>query len=188
MEKYKSIRENIDFLKFMKFPGLNEKVLEERMYREKDSFHINGVMSVKDPEGSGQMAYTLYFKKYDQPDAHFPDKFRATLVDQPERQGVFLFDDRHPISATDAFHLLHGRSVVKPWGDDTQIGYKMDFTKRDNNGDGTIQMFGVNKKEVGLKHTTNKESQSPNQNKIERKQSWEIPLEKRNKKKRGISF
>lgn len=245
MQTQNSVRENVEFLKFMEFSGIDHKAIEEKMQREKDGFRINGLMNVDESGVSKQMAYTIFFKKYDNPNTHLPDKFRVTLVESPQRQGLFLFDDRHPISARNAFHLLNGRGVMKPGSHDEQLWYQMDFSKRDINGDGLVQMFGIRKDEFDVEKQLEryfvKEIQQPEskqelltklfngepvigtvtingedkkfqlevypkgpllngrelkpdefqpktKTKTSQKQSWEIPIEKRSKQRKGKSL
>lgn len=167
MEAIRRLKDNIDFLKSMEFDGVNEKAIEDKMQREKDSFRVNGLMEVDDDGRKHQLAYILFFKKYDNPNTHLPDKFRAMLVDQPERQALFVFDDRHPLTAKDAFHLLHGRAVMKAGDYGMQDWYQMDLNKRDSNGDAPVFLFTLEKKdfdvENGLKQYSIKEFQTEDQ-------------------------
>lgn len=245
MQTQNRVKDNVNFLKFMEFSGIDEKAIEEKMLREKNGFRINGVMDVEESGVNKQMAYTIFFKKYDNPNTHLADQFRVTLVERTERQGLFLFDDRHPISAKNAFHLLNGRGVMKPGVGDEQIWYQMDFAKRDTNGDGLVQMFGIRKDEFDVEKQLEryfiKEIQQPEskqelltklfngepaigtvtingedkkfqlevypkgpllngreikpdelQSKIKtkttQKQSWEIPIEKRSRQRKGRSL
>ena len=133
-----------DGLKYLGFgEGLNNKLAEE-LASEKPEFQINTVNEY----GPDKVNYRLDFRKSDQSDMYFFNRYTATFKpegDSPEKAQTFYIKKNSGITAKEAYNLLNGRSVnkdlVNAEGQSYNAWLQIDFSQKDDNGNHKIKMF-----------------------------------------------
>src|SRR5688572_10278758 len=106
-------QKNLDYLKeglkYLGFgEGLNEK-LTENISKQKDQFQLKTFNEY----GPDKVNYTLDFKRGDQSDMYFFNKYTATIKagEADEKSQTFFPKKNSGITAKEAYNLLNGRSV-----------------------------------------------------------------------------
>lgn len=133
-----------DGLKYLGFgEGLNNKLAEE-LASGKPEFQINTVNEY----GRNKVDYKLDFRKSDQSDMYFFNKYSATFKpegDSAERSQTFYIKKNSGITAKEAYNLLNGRSVNKDLtnaeGQPYNAWLQIDFAQKDDKGNHKFKMF-----------------------------------------------
>lgn len=109
-------KKNLDYLKdglqYTGFSGRLSEALEEQVQQQPAAFQLKTEI----PYYNASVAYTLHFRKSDQSDIYFFNKYDATLQhDKPgqERSQTFYINQNRGITAREAYNLLSGRAVQK---------------------------------------------------------------------------
>jgi hypothetical protein len=140
--------QNLDFLKSnLKYFGFGEKMndeLEKSIQSQKKDFKLNCEI----PHFNNKMNYTLHFKKSDNTDMFFFNKYDAVLENgKPElsKEQAFYINKSNGITAKEAFNLLEGRSVHKELankeGEKYKAWIKVDFNSPDEKSGYKLQQF-----------------------------------------------
>jgi hypothetical protein len=142
--------QNLHFLKEnIKYLGFGDKLypeLEKNLDAGKPGFALS-ISTVLNNENIGA---TLYFRKSDNSDVYFLNRYEALLQkvgDQIKSQTFFL-DNGKGVTWKEAYNLLEGRSVLKELstkeGQKYQAWQKLDFSQRDEKGNHKVQHFHTN--------------------------------------------
>lgn len=140
--------QNLDFLKSnLKYFGFGERMndeLEKSIKSQKKDFKLNCEI----PHFNNKMSYTLHFKKSDNTDMYFFNKYDAVLENgKPElsKEQAFYINKSNGITAKEAFNLLEGRSVHKELvnknGEKYKAWIKVDFNSPDEKSGFKLQQF-----------------------------------------------
>jgi len=142
------IQKNFDYLKdglkYLGFgEGLNNKLAEE-LASGKPEFQINTVNEY----GGDNVAYKMDFRKSDQSDMYFFNKYTATFKpegDASEKLQTFYITKNKGITAKEAYNLLNGRSVNKDLtnaeGKSYNAWVQIDFSQQDDKGQYKFKTF-----------------------------------------------
>ncbi len=133
-----------DGLKYLGFgEGLNDKLTSE-VKTLKPEFQIN----TQNEYGKDKISYTLDFKKSDQSDMYFFNKYTATIKGEensPDKSQVFLINKNAGITAKEAYNLLNGRSVNKDLtnseGQKFNAWLQLDPSQKDDRGNSKFRQF-----------------------------------------------
>ncbi|WP_162055587.1 hypothetical protein [Pontibacter pamirensis] len=107
---------NLEYLKEgLKYMGFGTNLngeLEKNVQSQQPEFRL----SLQIPHHSSNMDYTLHFRRPDQSDMYFFNKYDATLKPDDsakEASQTFYINKNSGITAKEAYNLLSGRSVHK---------------------------------------------------------------------------
>jgi hypothetical protein len=133
-----------DGLKYLGFgEGLNNKLAEE-LASGKPEFQLNTVNEY----GRDKVNYKLDFRKSDQSDMYFFNKYTANFKpegDSPEKTQAFYIKKNAGITAKEAYNLLNGRSVNKDLtnaeGQPYNAWLQIDFAQQDDKGNHKFKMI-----------------------------------------------
>lgn len=133
-----------DGLKYLGFgEGLNNKLAEE-LASGKPEFQLNTVNEY----GRDKVNYKLDFRKSDQSDMYFFNRYNATFKpegDSPEKDQTFYIKKNSGITAKEAYNLLNGRAVNKDLtnaeGQPYNAWLQIDFAQKDDNGNHKFKMI-----------------------------------------------
>lgn len=150
------LKEGIKYLGFGE--GLNNKLTEE-VSSGKNEFQLR----TENQYGRDKVSYALDFKKSDQSDMYFFNKYTASLQGQENSQDksqTFFIKKNSGVTAKEAFNLLNGRSVNKDLtnqeGEKYNAWLQIDWSQKDNNGNHKFKMiheaYGFNLENVLSKH------------------------------------
>jgi hypothetical protein len=150
------LKEGIKYLGFGE--GLNNKLTEE-VNSQKNEFQLR----TENQYGKDKVSYALDFKKSDQSDMYFFNKYTATLPAQekdPEKSQTFFIKKNSGVTAKEAYNLLNGRAVNKDLtsqeGEKYNAWLQIDWNQKDNNGNHKFKMiheaYGFNLENVLSKH------------------------------------
>lgn len=150
------LKEGIKYLGFG--DGLNNKLTEE-VSSGKNEFQLR----TENQYGRDKVSYALDFKKSDQSDMYFFNKYSASLQDQENGQDksqTFFIKKNSGVTAKEAYNLLHGRSVNKDLtnqeGEKYNAWLQIDWNQKDNNGNHKFKMiheaYGFKLENVLSKH------------------------------------
>ena len=140
--------QNLEYLQTnLKYFGFGDKLneaLEKNIKDEKAEFKLK----VEIPHFNNKMDYTLHFKKSNQSDMYFFNRYDATLQNEkPElnkAQGFYV-NKGNGITAKESFNMLEGRSVFKELinkeGEKYTAWLKLDFENSDQHGNYKIKQF-----------------------------------------------
>jgi hypothetical protein len=153
------LKEGIKYLGFGE--GLNNKLTEE-VNSQKNEFQLR----TENQYGKDKMFYTLDFKKSDQSDMYFFNKYTATLPGQnnePDKSQAFFIKKNSGVTAKEAYNLLNGRAVNKDLtghdGEKYNAWLQIDWSQKDTNGNHKFKMihqaYGFNLENVLAKHPIN---------------------------------
>jgi hypothetical protein len=150
---------NLEFLKEgMKYlgfgEGLNNKLTEE-LNSGKNEFQLR----TENQYGKDKVSYALDFRKSDQSDMYFFNKYSASLQGQKEgeeKSQTFFIKKNSGVTAKEAYNLLNGRSVNKDLtnqeGEKYNAWLQIDWNQKDNNGNHKFKMiheaYGFNLEKV----------------------------------------
>jgi hypothetical protein len=141
-------QKNYDFLKDgLKYLGFGEglsKKLEEGLASGKSEFQLNTVNEY----GKDKVNYSLDFKKSDQSDMYFFNKYQASFKpegDAPEKSQTFYIKKNSGITAKESYNLLNGRSVNKDLtnaeGQPYNAWMQLDWSQKDDKGNHKFKMI-----------------------------------------------
>lgn len=133
-----------DGLKYLGFgEGLNNKLAEE-LASGKPEFQLNTVNEY----GRDKVNYNLDFRKSDQSDMYFFNKYTANFKpegDSQEKAQTFYIKKNSGITAKEAYNLLNGRAVNKDLtnaeGQPYNAWLQIDFTQKDDKGNHKFKSF-----------------------------------------------
>lgn len=143
---------NLDFLKDqLKYIGFGEKLnadLEKQIEQQPDTFQIKAVAEYGKDKYKQAVEYALDFRKSDQTDMYFFNKYRATLKhDDPtqEKSQTFYINKNTGITTKEAFNLLSGRAVHKELANAEGKPYnawlQLDFNEKDKHDNFKVKQF-----------------------------------------------
>lgn len=142
---------NFEYLKDqIKFTGFGEgleKDLKEKMQKQSPEFQLYHLTKF----GKDESAATLYFKKSDQSDMYFFNKYELSLKKE-DSPGVmkqtFYVGKENTFTLKEAFNLMNGRAVNKDLtskeGQRYNTWVQMDFKQTDKNGNYRLRYFHEN--------------------------------------------
>lgn len=144
-------QKNFDYLKDqVKFTGFGEGLetkLKERMEKQSPEFQLLH----KTNFGNEEAIATLHFKKSNESDMYFFNKYELAL--KPENspdimEQTFFINKRNTITLKEAYNLMNGRSINKDQtnkeGQVYNAWIQIDFKETDNNGNYRIRQFHQN--------------------------------------------
>lgn len=154
---------NLDFLKegikYLGFgEGLNNKLIEE-LSSKKNEFQLR----TENQYGKDKVSYTLDFRKSDQTDMYFFNRYTASLQGNEnalDKSQTFFIKKNSGVTAKEAYNLLNGRAVNKDLtsqeGEKYNAWLQIDWNQKDNNGNHKFRMiheaYGFNLDNVLSKH------------------------------------
>jgi hypothetical protein len=135
------LKEGIKYLGFGE--GLNNKLTEE-LSSGKSEFQLR----TENQYGKDKVSYTLDFRKSDQSDMYFFNKYAANQQGQkPEedKSQIFYIKKNSGVTAKEAYNLLNGRSVNKDLtgqdGEKYNAWISIDWNQKDDNGNHKFKMI-----------------------------------------------
>ena len=142
---------NLDYLKEgLKYMGFGTSLngeLERQVQSQQPGFQLQLQM----PHHNSTLDYTLHFRKSDQSDMYFFNKYDATLKPDDSAKEVsqtFYIHKNSGITAKEAYNLLGGRSVHKELVNQENQPYKawlqLDPTVKDQQGNHKVKQFHEN--------------------------------------------
>ncbi|WP_439879753.1 hypothetical protein ACSX1A_11250 [Pontibacter sp. MBLB2868] len=142
---------NLEYLKDgLKYTGFGDKLheeLERNVKMQAPAFQLR----LQTPYNNNTMDYTLHFRKSDQADMYFFNKYEATLkTPNPEqdKSQTFYMNKNSGITAREAYNLLNGRSVHKELlnaeGQPYKAWLQLDPNAKDMQGNHKIRQFHEN--------------------------------------------
>lgn len=154
---------NLEYLKEgMKYLGFGEG-LNNKLTEEVNSGKSEFQLRTENQYNKDKVNYTLDFRKSDQSDMYFFNKYTATLDGQKEGQDksqTFFIKKNSGVTAKEAYNLLNGRAVNKdltnPDGEKYNAWLQIDWNQKDNNGNHKFRViheaYGFNLQNVLEKH------------------------------------
>lgn len=149
------LKEGIKYLGFGE--GLNNKLTEE-LKSQKNEFQLR----TENQYGKDKVSYTLDFRKSDQSDMYFFNKYTASLKheDGNDKSQTFFIKKNSGVTAKEAYNLLNGRAVNKDLtnqeGEKYNAWLQIDWNQKDNHGNHKFKMiheaYGFKLDEVLAKH------------------------------------
>ena len=150
------LKEGIKYLGFGE--GLNNKLTEE-LKSQKSEFQLR----TENQYGKDKVSYALDFRKSDQSDMYFFNKYTASLQGQESGQDksqTFFIKKNSGVTAKEAYNLLNGRAVNKDLtnqeGEKYNAWLQIDWNQKDNNGNHKFKMiheaYGFKLDDVLSKH------------------------------------
>lgn len=143
---------NLEFLQTsLKYLGFGDKLnaeLEKNIKEQSAEFKLNLPGEFTRDGQKERVDYTLDFKKSDQTDMYFLNRYNATLrgaePDQDKSQ-TFYISKNSGITAKEAYNLLSGRSVNKDLtnkeGQPYNAWLQLDFQEKDKNDNFKVKQF-----------------------------------------------
>ncbi|MBX2900310.1 MAG: hypothetical protein KF775_11705 [Cyclobacteriaceae bacterium] len=112
---------NFEFLRDgLKYLGFGEKLegdLKANIEKQPADFKLNTENEFKRGDKTEKVTYTIDFRKGDQGDMYFLNRYHATLKNEEDptkdKTQTFYITKNHGITAKEAYNLLSGRSVNK---------------------------------------------------------------------------
>lgn len=144
---------NLEFLKeSLKYLGFGDKMntdLENKIKEQPKEFNLTLTGEFKIPElVNDRVDYKLDFKKSDQTDMYFLNRYQATLRnDDPaqEKTQTFYVTKNSGITAKEAYNLLSGRAVNKDLNNKEGQPYnawlQLDFQEKDKNDNYKVKQY-----------------------------------------------
>jgi hypothetical protein len=130
--------------------GFGDKLvpeLEAKINEQPAEFKLSMQGEYKKGDVVERVDYSLDFRKSDQTDMYFFNRYQATLKneDAKEKSQTFYVTKNTGITAKEAFNLLSGRSVNKDLtnkeGQPFNAWLKLDFTEKDKNENFKVKQF-----------------------------------------------
>lgn len=142
---------NFDYLKDqIKFTGFGEgleKELKDKMQKQTPEFQI----AHKAKFGNDDLVAVLHFKKSDQTDMYFFNRYQINLKPEQSSEAMeqtFYINKGNNITLKEAYNLMNGRAVNKDLtskeGEVYNAWMQMDFKQTDNNGNYKMKHFHQN--------------------------------------------
>lgn len=143
---------NLEYLKeSLKYLGFGDKLnadLEKNIKDQTAEFKLNLIGEFTRDGQKERVDYALDFKKSDQTDMYFLNRYNATLKhDDPEkdRSQTFYISRNSGITAKEAYNLLSGRAVNKDLinkeGQPYNAWLQLDFNEKDKNDNHKVKQF-----------------------------------------------
>jgi hypothetical protein len=143
---------NFEFLKDgLKYMGFGDKLnneLETKLKEQPDEFKLTLVGEFTKNGMNDKVNYTLDFKKSDQSDMFFFNRYQATLKNENpelERLQTFYITKNSGITAKEAYNLLSGRAVNKDLstkeGQPYNAWLQLDFQEKDKNDNYKVKQY-----------------------------------------------
>ena len=143
---------NFEFLKEgLKYMGFGDKLnadLEKKINEQQAEFKLSLQGEFKKDGISDKVDYKLDFKKSDQTDMYFFNRYKATLKNDDsaqEKSQTFYVTKNTGITAKEAYNLLSGRSVNKDLTNKENQPYnawlQLDFNEKDKNDNYKVKQF-----------------------------------------------
>ncbi len=144
-------QKNFDYLKDqVKFTGFGdalENVLKEKIQKQSPEFQI--LHNAK--FGNDTVTATLHFKKSEQSDMYFFNKYNLTLKQEQNQdmmEQAFYINKGNNITLKEAYNLMSGRAINKDLtskeGQLYNAWMQMDFKNTDNSGNYKIKQYHQN--------------------------------------------
>ncbi len=137
-----------DGLKYMGFGDKLNNELETRLKEQPDEFKLTLVGEFTKNRMNDKVNYTLDFKKSDQSDMFFFNRYQATLKNENpelERSQTFYVTKNSGITAKEAYNLLSGRAVNKDLstkeGQPYNAWLQLDFQEKDKNDNYKVKQY-----------------------------------------------
>lgn len=132
-------------LKYLGFDSSLNEALEQHIAQGKSEFQISAQKSF----GNDSINATLFFRKSDQQDMYFFNKYDATLKrGDEERSQTFYIEKNSGITLKEAYNLLCGRSVNKELLNKDKERYnawmQLDFGQKDKYGNYQVKQYHAN--------------------------------------------
>ncbi|MFT2010991.1 hypothetical protein ACMA1I_20125 [Pontibacter sp. 13R65] len=164
---------NLDYLKEgLKYTGFGTNLheeLEKNVREQKPDFELK----LQKPYFDSTVDYTLHFRRSDQSDLYFFNKYEATLkpdTSARETSQTFYINKNSGITAREAYNLLNGRSVhkelVNAEGQPYKAWLQLDLGEKDQHGNHKVKQYHENygfDLEKTLQQYALKELQDPEQ-------------------------
>ncbi|AKD04278.1 hypothetical protein POKO110462_13400 [Pontibacter korlensis] len=142
---------NLDYLKEeLKYTGFGEKLhsdLEQQLKLQAPQFQLHLQLSYH----NSTVDHTLHFRRSDQTDRYFFNKYEATLRSpdlEQERSHTFYINRNGSITTKEAYNLLQGRSVYKELLKAEEQLYKawvqLDLKTREPSGNYKVKQYHDN--------------------------------------------
>jgi hypothetical protein len=156
-------QKNLDYLKEgLKYLGFGEGLYEkltENIKQQKEQFQLKTVNEY----GPDKVNYVLDFKKGDQSDMYFFNRYNATFKanDSSEEKSQIFFPKKNTgVTAKEAYNLLNGRAVNKDLtnqeGQPYNAWLQLDWSQKDNHGNHKFKMihqgYGYDLEKELMKH------------------------------------
>lgn len=143
---------NLEFLKeSLKYLGFGDKLnadLEKNIEQQPAEFKLNLAGEFTREGQKERVDYALDFKKSDQTDMYFLNRYNATLKNEdPEKEKaqIFYISKSSGITAKEAYNLLSGRAVNKDLNNKEGQPYnawlQLDFQEKDKNDNFKVKQF-----------------------------------------------
>lgn len=143
---------NLDYLKtrlmYLGFGDKLNKDLEENIKKQPEQFQLRLIGEFNKGDQKDHVDYKLDFRKSDQTDMYFLNRYHATLKnDDPakEKTQTFYINNGSGITAKEAYNLLDGRSVNKDLINSEEKPYnawlQLDFNEKDKNENYKVRQF-----------------------------------------------
>jgi len=139
---------NVEHLKEnLKYLGFGESLhtqMETNIREQKPAFTLQHEVTYNNQK----MESTLHFKKGDQNDMYFFNKYEARINEPDERQQTFYLDRGNGITTKESFNLLQGRAVnkdlVNKEGKKYNAWVQLDFSKKEESGNYKMDRYHEN--------------------------------------------
>jgi hypothetical protein len=142
---------NYDYLKDqLKYTGFGEGLqteLKEKMEKQTPEFQLNHSQKF----GKDEISSTLHFKKSNESEMYFFNKYDAVLKPEKEADAIqqtFYINKESNITLKEGYNLMNGRAVNKDLttkeGQKYNAWVQMDFKDTDNNGNFKMKQFHEN--------------------------------------------
>jgi NACalpha-BTF3-like transcription factor len=143
---------NLEFLKEgLKYLGFGDKLnadLEGKIKEQPLEFKLNLVGEFNKDNIKDRVNYTLDFKKSDQSDMYFLNRYLATLKNEDpkqEKSQTFYITKNSGVTAKEAYNLLSGRAVNKDLtnkeGQPYNAWLQLDFQEKDKNDNYKVKQY-----------------------------------------------
>jgi len=143
---------NLEYLKEgLKFLGFGDKLnpeLENKVNQQTPEFQLQFTTEYKKGESTEKMEYKLDFRKSDQSDMYFFNRYQATLKNENpelEKSQTFYITRNSGITAKEAYNLLDGRAVNKDLtnkeGQPFNAWLQLEFSEKDKNNNFKVKQF-----------------------------------------------
>lgn len=143
---------NLEFLKDgLKYLGFGDKLntdLESKIKEQPAEFKLLLVGEFNKENNKDRVNYTLDFKKSDQTDMYFLNRYQATLKNEDpaqERTQTFYITKNSGVTAKEAYNLLSGRAVNKDLNNKEGQPYnawlQLDFQEKDKNDNYKVKQY-----------------------------------------------
>jgi hypothetical protein len=145
-------QKNFEFLRDgLKYMGFGEKLntdLETKIKAQPADFQLTLQGEFKKDGAVDKVDYRLDFKKSDQTDMYFFNRYQATLKNEDpakEKSQTFYITKNSGITAKEAYNLLSGRSVNKDLnnkeGQPFNAWLQLDFKEKDKNDNFKVKQY-----------------------------------------------